>query len=435
MTIPPYTKPVFFILVVAMLLSGCGKGDTEVRSDLITGKVVEASMVINETAKSKPIKEEPKKEVPRKIESKSKTESKEYYDAEQLIADLKEILNVSYYNFTRDETKPSYIKSSDLNYYVIHTTGNNHMDTFGEFCSYYCGRNWDGFKFYLNMSEFNSYIPLLDKSNFSSESKYEDYILNRVLANYTRKENILEVENGKVLEYKFWFLEQDELGNFDSNLMPYLLIYKIYCSPNITVFIRPRWERFSVWSPGKITETIVNWELEDDRVREDLLNKSTKILEVCPVDKKFFDNAQFEPYFESELRAYYWKTYYNYFFNLTSSMDISVQNKSKIDNKIYLLKGVNISFTNKDVYSLYNLKLKITAVSDGKKEETYYEGESIIAILEPGKSISRSISKKEIEFLNNITLISTLYTDEGKADVRPLEMTFAMKNNHLQRIN
>ncbi len=431
MTGSAYTKLVFFIFIAVILIYGCDKDDTEVRSDLITGKIVETPEPdIEET-----VKEGPKKEAPRKIESEAKIQSNEYYDAEQLISELKTILNAPYYNFTRDKTEPSYIKSSDLNYYVIHTTSDEHIETFGEFCNYYCGRNWDGFKFYLNMSEFDAYIPLQQKSNFSSESKYQDYILNRALANYTRKERIYELENGKVLEYKFWFLEQDEHGNFESNLMPYLLIYKIYCSPNITVFIRPKWERFSVWYPGKITETIVNWELEDDRVREELLNKSNEILEVCPVDKKFFDISDFEPYFESELRAYYWKTYYNYFFNLTSGMDISVQNKSKSDNKIYLLKEVNVSFVNKDEYSLYDIKLRIIVISDGKKEETYYEGESILGVLEPGKSISRSISKKEIEFLDNITIISSLYTDEGKADIRPLEMTFAVKNNSLQRIN
>ncbi|MBI2655698.1 hypothetical protein HYX06_04735 [Candidatus Woesearchaeota archaeon] len=353
-------KQVFFIFIAIFLLYGCSNY-TKVQPDLITGNVVEESApVTNETAKKMPIKEEPKKETPRKIEREAKTQFNEYYDVGALIADLKEILNASYYNFTRDETEPSYIKSSDLNYYVLHTSGSDHMDTFEKFCSQYCGRNWDGFKFYLNMSEFNSYIPPLEKSNFSSEDRYRDYILDRTLVNYTRKEKIIEVENGKVLEYKFWFLEQDEHGNFDGNLMPYLLIYKIYCSPNITVFIRPKWERFSVRSPGKITETIVNWELEDDRVREDLLNKSNKILKACHVKKEFFDNDNFQPYFESEFRIWYWKTYYAYHFNLTNEMQPSAQKKP--GSSKYILKEINVSFTNKDVYSLYDLKLKISVV-------------------------------------------------------------------------
>lgn len=400
------------------MICGCSVQTIEKsQPNAITGKAIEKiNEPVSDNAQNITKKEDKASELP-----------DVYYDADKLIADLNKTFNASYYNFTRDETNPDYITSSDLKYYVIHTTGSRHITNFREFCRYYCGSNWDGFKFYLNMSAFNTYILPLDKSNFSLENEYNYYILNRVLVNYTRKEKVYELENGKILEYKFWFLEQDEHENFEGNLMPYLLIYKIYCSPNLTIFIRPKWERFSVRSPGKVTETIVNWELEDDRVREELLNKTNEILEACPVEKEFFDDYEIDPYFESELRVWYWKTYYTYQFNLTPKISITAQKTSK-DSDEYWLKGINISFTNNDVYDIYYLKLKITVSPDGKSERNYYQGEGTINILSPGSSINRSIKKDEIEFKNNITITSTLYTEEESVPIRPLRITFTKED-------
>lgn len=392
----------------------------DVKSDKITGEVVAGPKNIpNKTKYENKITEEPPKE------PKNPALVKEYYDAEKLTQDLKEIFDVSYYNFTRDNIHPSYIKSSNLKYYAIHTS-NHQINTFDEFCKYYCGPNWEGFKFYINNTVFDLYIPILDKSNFPNENEYKDYTQDRVLVNFTRKEKIFDVKNGKVLEYKFWFLEQDESGNFESNLMPYLLIYKIYCSPNITVFIRPRWERFSVSSPGKITQLIINWELEDDRVREELLNRSNDILEICGVENQFFGGVSYNPYFESEMRAYYFKTHYKYSFNLTSDISISAKKKT-VSGDDYLLKEVNVSFTNDDAYDLEEIKLKIIAIPDGEREQTYFESDEPIATLLQDKTLKRSFNLKEIEFKNNITIISSLYTDYQKAEIRPLKVTFTKK--------
>ena len=224
----------------------------------VTGKIVvqdKASGIIDESKEDAPKKGDALKP--------------KYYTEEQLKEDLTRIFGSSRYNisnFTRDSSYPDYIRSSELKYHVIHTLKDRQIKTFKDFCGIYCGKNWDGWRYYINTSEFSLYAPLLGREDLSDEKKYEDYKRDMLLANLTQKERIYEVENGKVLEYKFWLLQQDNFGNFESNPLGYMVIYKMYCTPNMTVLIRPRWEDFSVKIRGKLTQLIVNWELEDDRV-------------------------------------------------------------------------------------------------------------------------------------------------------------------------
>jgi len=61
-------------------------------------------------------------------------------------------------NFTRDTSHPDYIRSSELKYHVIHTIKNKQIKTFEDFCEIYCGKNWDGWRYYINTSEYSLYI-------------------------------------------------------------------------------------------------------------------------------------------------------------------------------------------------------------------------------------------------------------------------------------
>lgn len=355
------------------------------------------------------------------------TKKDDAYTEEHLKEDLIGIFNTSRYelsNFTRDPSFPDYIRSSDLKYYTIHINKNKQMKTFKEFCENYCGGNWDGWQYYINKSEFDLFTPLLGKENFSNENEYKTYTQERILANHTQKETIYEVENGKVLEYKFWLLEQDNLGNFESNLLGYLLVYKVYCTPNMTVLIRPRWEDFSVGQVDKLSKVMANWELEDDRVREDVLKNVNKILKACPVEKEFFDNYDYKPYFKSDLRDYYWKVYYANDFNLTRKIEVGVKKVYK-DEDYYVLENMNVSFINNHFYSLYGVGLRvIVKADDEKKEYDYYEKDDFRYEIKSGEKITKTLKQKEINFLHNITVMATLYIPNGDVDVRPLEVTF-----------
>ena len=150
----------------------------------VTGKLIikeRSSEAIDEPA------EEPSK--------KDNAKKLEYYTEEQLKEDLTGIFGSSRYNisnFTRDLSYPDYIRSSELKYHVIHTIKNKQIKTFKEFCKIYCGKNWDGWRYYINTSEFSLYTPLLERKDFSDEKEYEDYKKERILANLTNIQNILQ---------------------------------------------------------------------------------------------------------------------------------------------------------------------------------------------------------------------------------------------------
>lgn len=351
----------------------------------------------------------------------------EYYTEEQLKEDLTSIFGSSRYNisnFTRDPSYPGYIRSSELKYHVIHTIKDKQIKSFKDFCEIYCGSNWDGWQYYTNMTLYSLYEPLLGPGDFPDEKEYNDYRKERVLANHTKKEKVHEVENGKVLEYKFWLLQQDFFGNFQSNLLGYLLVYKVYCTPNMTVLIRPRWEDFSVRKGGKIPELIVNWELEDDRVREEALEKANEILKACPVEKEFFDNYDAKPYFESDLRGYYWKLYYSNKLNLTRNIEIGAEKLYK-DQDVYVLKNMTLSFTNNYFSPLYDVGLKVIVKADDEKNEyDYYDNENFRYEFKSGEKITKTLKLNEIKFLHNITVMATLYLLDEDVGIRPLEVTF-----------
>ena len=111
-----------------------------------------------------------------------------------------------------------------------------------------------------------------------------------------------------------------------------------------------------------------------------------------------------------------------YFLNITSSIEVGVE-PSREEGK-YLLKEINVSFRNDDERSINeDIALRITVNPDDKGEEEYHDGKAG-GKLTSGKSVKRSMRKKDIEFLNNITIEAKLYTVEDKGDIRPLKIIF-----------
>tara|TARA_Y100000031_G_C8222225_1_gene386531 strand:+ start:241 stop:1896 length:1656 start_codon:yes stop_codon:yes gene_type:complete len=347
----------------------------------------------------------------------------EYYTEEQLVEDLIDILNVDYYNFTRDKSYPEYIRSSDLKYYVIHTQDEDINDV-QEFCDEYCAGNWGDWKYFINTSRLEYLTPILGGDNFSSDAKYREYRQEMSLINHTFIETSYDVENGKVLEYQFISWQQDVYNTFEGAWFGTFLIYKVYCSPNMTVFLRPKWDEFNdiLFPVATMSSTYRTWVNFIKPLRKELLDQANDVLGRCPVEKSFFDKSSFPDYFKSEMLSYHWRIRYMYFWNMTSSIEIGVEPSTE-EGK-YLLKEINVSFTNNDERSINEeIALRITVNPDDKGEEEYHDG-GAGGKLATGKSVKRSMRKKNIEFLNNITIEVKLYTVEDKGDIRPLKITF-----------
>lgn len=355
-----------------------------------------------------------------------------FYDLNQLEEDIKEMVNITY-NFTIEPSHPDYVRSSFLKYYVIHITKNKEefVDNVGEFCEKYCAANWDGWQYYINMSDYRSLFPLLSRSDFPTEEKYREYLRDATYVNYTFVETSYDLEHGKVLEYQLlsWRID-NSLKYFEGARDGTFLIYKIYCSPNMTILIMPRWEVYKILLPSMTLEdSYKTWKSYIISIRSEFLNKSNELLKKCSVNKEFFENYEFPDYHKSEMLTDYWKFYYGKMFKLNSLLSASAKLKS---GGKYVLNQVNVSFTNSEDIDFWNaevgegVNLKIDVTADGEREISYYD-HRVTGILEPGKSINRSFEHKEVEFFNNITIRAVLYVEE-KVESMPLERTFTKKD-------
>ena len=264
----------------------------------------------------------------------------------------------------------------------------------------------------------------MGRNNFSNDAGYREHALERNLINHTFIETAYEVENGKVLEYQFISWEQDSFNTFKGAWFGTFLIYKVYCSPNMTAFLSPKWDEFKDLSFPAATmgSTYRTWEHYIGPIREELLDKANELLDKCPVEKEFFKDFSFPDYYKTEMLSYHWKIDYKYLWNMTTSIEAGAVQSSK-EGK-YLLKEINVSFTNNDEYSINEeINLKITVNPDDKGEQEYHDGRAGGKLVS-GKSIERSMRRKDIEFSNNITIEAKLYTVDRKGDIRPLKVTF-----------
>ncbi len=431
------------MLLNLIILAGCIKenpdNETKLTGQAIKGIGKNDSKPIVVIDKGNQVAAPEKKQTQEQTTNKTSktTESKQeekaiYYDLKKLEDDINQIVNITY-NFTRDPSHPDYVRASHLKYYVIHTTSakENFSDNAEEFCGRYCAKNWNGWQYYINMSNYGTLFPLLGRENFSSEEKYREYARDGIFINYTFIETSYDVENGKVLEYQMisWRLD-NSFKYFEGAYDGTFLIYKVYCSPNMTILLTPRWEVYKLLLPSMtLDDSYKTWNYYIISIREELLNKSNELLKRCPANREFFGDYKFPDYYKSEMLTDYWKFYYGKIFKLKSLLSVSAKLKS---GGKYVLNQVNVSFTNAEDVDFWNaevgegVNLKIDVTADGEREISYYD-HRVTGILEPGKSINRSFEHKEVEFYNNITIRAVLYVEE-KVESMPLERTFTKKD-------
>lgn len=352
-----------------------------------------------------------------------------YIDQQELIDNIKDVMDADYYSFEHDQSNPEYIRSSKLKYYVIHTQANNkHIKNAKEFCDTYCAQNWDGWKYFQNMSNFRILHPILVKENFSSETEYRDYVTDAGYIRFKITEVPYNVANGKVLEYQLYTDYMDLFGNFRGVYDDSLIIYKIYCSPNMTVFLRPKREALSdiIFPAATLEDVDKSWDSHLIPIRKEFLEKANEILNKCPLAEDFFEDYEFQEYSKSEILTVHWRTYLKYYFNLTRLLSVGVE-PSREEGK-YVLKQINASFVNNAEYDLYDVGLEITVIADDKIETNYYDKE-FYGTYRPGKPIiNKSLSLKDIEFKDNITVDANLYSIYGKQEIRPQKYFFTKED-------
>lgn len=368
--------------------------------------------IIDKTSDAETNKEQTKEEEPKTKE------------IEELEDDINEIMK-STYTFKQDKDNQNFVKSNNLKYYVIHKINDSkdYIKNMDDFYKTYYGDNWKDWEYYVNMTQFNWLKPPLTEKDFSRKSEYLDYIKNTAFVNHTITEKTYKLDNGKITEYQFLTWAHDQNDYFLYSYTDSLIMYKIPCSQNLTVFIRPNFQKIQLGVASlKMPELFTNWEYQIEDFRKEILEEADKILQKCQINKDFFESQSPQDYYKSEELSLNWENYYKEYFNMSHSVSAFVEPE---DGK-YVLRSVNITFKNNEFKLEFPINLKIKILIDGKDEEDYYDSGLATYEFDFNETINKTIDKEKpkIVFSKNLTLEITPYAKYYEiAVIRPWNET------------
>jgi len=406
---------IILLLVLSIALSGCSNESM----GTVTGGVVvelepncEPPRICSETEQPKEgvvtVDAEQTKEeaVVEAQKEEARFISDKEYTIEDAHKDLKELLDAGF-GLIEEEENPNYyfLGSSKLAAIEIHED----LDTPSEFCKKDCANFWEGQYAFVNKTYISWLFPPLKESDFDNQLKYRNYELYSQNVNLAITEKEIELENGKVLEYNYMPWVTNENGYFQYAWVETLFMYKIYCSPNMTILIRPKWQNLMIGERGSDLETASkNWESDLAPEKEKLLKAANEILARCPVEKEFFDDYNFPHYESSKLMKFHLDTWYDYYYNFTADITPIIATGSRYGEDIYLLKSINTTVVNLR-YSEWNpLEVQVSVSADDKGYKEYYTGTYVGLFKinqEKEKNIKgRSISYNDFEFKDKLDI-------------------------------
>ncbi|MBI2668901.1 hypothetical protein HYX14_03600 [Candidatus Woesearchaeota archaeon] len=362
------------------------------------------------------------------------------YNLNELKGDLNSILG-SEYSWEEDSSDLGFYNSNHLKLYAIQEPDEGIISS-QEFYERFSAKKWTGYLHFLNQKNMGLLQPELDKKSFSSEEKYREYIIYRITVEQTIREKVIDVGNGKVMEYQLLNWKFDNNGYFEGVWENTLLIYKIYCSPDKIIYIRPGGDMLGMsMSEAKRSEVYNNWESTVLFVRKKMLNLSNRILQECPVDKDFFSNFP-ENEFKSSKTFYYYKPVaLEQFWKLSTDVSAKVGPAKNYDGNVieskYTLEQIDIIFNNNDAFDIQdNLFLDIKTIADSKEEEDFVSEKKMGYFLKVNEplpvSIDHSLAKPQ--FSDNLSIHVSLYVQEkGKAPIRPTDYVLFTNNTLVKK--
>jgi len=337
------------------------------------------------------------------------------------------LINIFGKNLTFKQSKfSSDFYLANGNKYVVIEKNNEKIKSVDEFYKKVSAKNWQDFMvFFSNETNFKLLNKPLVESNFDHERKYREYIQKGSFINNTVLEKVFNVENGKVLEYQFNTFITSQTGYFNGVWSDTLVIYKVYCSEDFSVFFRPDSKNLQISLLGSSDSAFLTWQNAINRNREQMLNFSNEILKSCNVEKDFFDNFSANDYWYSEMLAYYYKTYLEFYHNSTSQISVDIQ-ESKDKGK-YELNSISLNFTNYDTRIRWIMLLDIEIKEDDGKSIDLLSDRKMGSYFNTGKTLDFTKNVKDDEsiyFENNVSIYYKLKTENMNIPIRPKVLVF-----------
>ena len=357
------------------------------------------------------------------------TENKDYsygeYTLEQLQNDVESALDRTTLVWKKEENTPLYSGNSQRSYLIYHL--DEPIRDIKPFQNQFSASQWTGWKYFADQEKIKHLQSDLPKEVFNDEKKYREYLLYRSTIEQTISEQVYTLTDGKVLEYQFlnWIFNKD--GYWKGSWVDTLVIYKIYCSPDFVVFLRPTGDKFTLGVAGSASRSDVvytNWETEVRSIRKKMLVLSDKILESCPVENDFFNQLPNDAFKKSTTFYYYLPADLQFYWNLTTKISPEIVPVKRGDSPLQFLLGqINVTFTNEEPFDIEpELFLDITTISDGKEKNNLITGKKLEIGIKAGKTIFEEINsfnKAKFEESIEINITPNAFVEQGKTPVRP----------------
>lgn len=400
-------KWLFYIITIFFLISGCSEHEPYIEISPSTDPLLDKNITIEDS-----LLFDKNTEIDESITSSYEniTEETEEYTLEQLQKDI----SFAYgYNITLkqkvndSEYDPDYYDGNGIRFVVVNIHDEIHDGK--EFYDKFSAKNWEA-EYYRNRTRLNWLQQEMTRDNFSSDRLYDEYMRDRWLIDKLNIEKVYNLTEGAVLEQELSFDIFDRFGYYSGVWDSILIMYKIYCAPNMTVILRPKWSNFNlaiVGSSSTKEALYKNRESDIKMARSEMLKIADKILKKCPVKKEFFEDIPRDNFSDSESFFYYWKVRDAYFRNLSSNITATIK-PFEARKGTYYLESLNYTLKNgPEVIDWSTVFLDVETISDGDSESTFLKEKMISRKkIDAERLIVRNNMKSEVEprFKNNLTI-------------------------------
>ncbi len=333
--------------------------------------------------------------------------------------------NVKKYSFYTDSLEPTH-RISDQERHIDIETRMERIYEPEEFLRFYGAPAWDGYTFYINQSRLRFlHEPLQDKDL----RDFRSYKQRRMLVERRERENAYILEHGVVLEYQLLFFQYDQFGNYKGPFEESVVLYKVYCSPEYIVILRPEWvEGMRTIAGAGSVEAMANFDLEMAQLRPRMLNRADELLEYCSPPMSFFLGLKYVNTDKTTMYAYDEQIYLERFAQIVSSVGVELRERA-MANRPVTVEKVTLRVTNNDSIPLEGpLYLDITAIIDGKSKKEVASDKRFGSRIVVGDFFERTFEPLlDISFMSTITLDVRLRRESDNAVIKPMLVTFNRK--------
>ncbi len=285
----------------------------------------------------------------------------------------------------------------------------------------FSGIGWRANLHYLNSTAYDHLFSPMNPAEIENKALAKKYSQEVVFVERYVDEQAIETPLGYVLEYQERNWKRDEYKYFKGTYQNNILVYKIFCSPTLVVYLQPSRDDLDL---NLLTSTLENadevWNQNVVRLRPEMLQKAQKVMQECPNSAAMTKTLKGSVYSKHTTYADHLPTYLYYYFDVDIKMDPEVH-RSELHTQKNAIDKVTVTLRNNEIYDIDGpLLIDIRVKPEGSVEEYLVRDKKLTGRFAAGTTIDRVfIPFEPIEFDSKATVEVRMYTENGGYYIRP----------------